>query len=405
MSKRAKQIRNVLVALIVMGAIGAFAWHKSRGPLVAVERVERGEVVQTIVASGRVLAPARITIASVALGAVRAVHVSEGDRVTAGQLVVELDDRELQAQLQRARASVGSAQAQRSSLSRLTARVASTDVERAEASVAQARATVARYERLAASDAISGVELENARTTLRQAEAALAAANTTATEQSLTGAQGRALAAGVDLARADVATVEARLAQTRIVAPADGVVLRRAVEPGDVAQPGVVLLEIATTGDTTIRIDPDESTLSLLHEGLPAIASAEAFPDERFEATVASIAPSIDAERGTVDVRLRVTAPPAYLRTDMTVSVEIEAARHPGVLSLSADAVRDVGTAHPWVLRVAGDRVERREVHLGLRGQDVIELRDGIDEGERVVPSTEAGIEPGARVRPREPTP
>ncbi|MBX7196554.1 MAG: biotin/lipoyl-binding protein, partial [Sandaracinaceae bacterium] len=203
MSKRAKQIRNVLVALIVMGAIGAFAWHKSRGPLVAVERVERGEVVQTIVASGRVLAPARITIASVALGAVRAVHVSEGDRVTAGQLVVELDDRELQAQLQRARASVGSAQAQRSSLSRLTARVASTDVERAEASVAQARATVARYERLAASDAISGVELENARTTLRQAEAALAAANTTATEQSLTGAQGRALAAGVDLARAD----------------------------------------------------------------------------------------------------------------------------------------------------------------------------------------------------------
>ena len=136
-----------------------------------------------VVASGRVLAPARITIASVALGAVRAVHVAEGETVRAGQLVVELDDRELQAQLQRARASVGSAQAQRTSLSRLTARVASTDVERAEATVAQARATVSRYERLAASDVISGVELENARTTLTQAEAALAAARTTAAEQ------------------------------------------------------------------------------------------------------------------------------------------------------------------------------------------------------------------------------
>jgi HlyD family secretion protein len=404
-NKRAKQIRNVLLAVIVVGAIGAYAWHRSRGPVVAVERVQRGEVVQTVVASGRVLAPARITIASVSLGAVRAVHVAEGDAVRAGQLVVELDDRELQAQLQRARASVGSAQAQRSSLSRLTARVASTDVARAEATVAQARATVSRYERLVASDAISGVELENARTALTQAEAALTAARTTAAEQSLSGAQGRALAAGVDLARADVATVEARLAQTRIVAPADGVVLRRAVEPGDVAQPGVVLLELATIGETTLRIDPDESTLSLLREGLPAIASAEAFPEERFEATVASIAPSIDADRGTIDVRLRATEPPAYLRTDMTVSVEIEAARHPDVLSLSADAVRDVGTTSPWVLLVSGQRVERREVRLGLRGQDVVEIREGLVQGDSVVPSTEAGIEAGARVRPRDPTP
>jgi HlyD family secretion protein len=209
----------------------------------------------------------------------------------------------------------------------------------------------------------------------------------------------------VDLARADVATVEARLAQTRIVAPADGVVLRRAVEPGDVAQPGVVLLELATIGETTLRIDPDESTLSLLREGLPAIASAEAFPEERFEATVASIAPSIDADRGTIDVRLRATEPPAYLRTDMTVSVEIEAARHPDVLSLSADAVRDVGTTSPWVLLVSGQRVERREVRLGLRGQDVVEIREGLVQGDSVVPSTEAGIEAGARVRPRDPTP
>jgi HlyD family secretion protein len=308
-NKRAKQIRNVLLAVIVVGAIGAYAWHRSRGPVVAVERVQRGEVVQTVVASGRVLAPARITIASVSLGAVRAVHVAEGDAVRAGQLVVELDDRELQAQLQRARASVGSAQAQRSSLSRLTARVASTDVARAEATVAQARATVSRYERLVASDAISGVELENARTALTQAEAALTAARTTAAEQSLSGAQGRALAAGVDLARADVATVEARLAQTRIVAPADGVVLRRAVEPGDVAQPGAWCC-------STLRDDRrDRRSASITDESQrspcsgegqsPRSPRAEAFPDGALRGDgEPTIAPSIDAERGTIDVRL-----------------------------------------------------------------------------------------------------
>jgi HlyD family secretion protein len=401
-SLRAKRIRNAVIAALVVAVVAAFAWHRSQGPSVAVARATRAEVVQTIVAAGRVLAPARIAVGSVTLGAVRAVHVELGQRVVAGQLLVELDDRELQAQLLRARASVGSAQARRTSLSRLTSRVATTEVDRAEAALAQARATVTRLERLRASDAISGVELENARTTLAQAEAAASAARTTATEQSLSGAEGRSLAAGVDLARADVATVEARIAQMRIVAPADGVVLRRAVEPGDVAQPGVTLLELATVGDTTIRIDPDESTLSLLREGLPAIASAEAFAAERFEAVVASIAPSIDADRGTVDVRLRVPSPPAYLRTDMTVSVEIEAARRADALTVSADAVRDVGTAAPWVLRVEGERVARRDVRLGLRGRDVVEIVEGLDEGDRVVPTTEAGVEPGMRIRPRE---
>ncbi len=402
MSRGWKKVRNVAIALVLLAAVVGFAWFRSRGPSVAVVRAVRAEVIQTVVASGRVLAPTSVEVASVTLGAVRAVHVDEGQRVTAGQLLIELDDRDAQAQLLRARASVGSAQARRSSLTRLTSRVAATDVERAESALAQARATVERYERLRTSDAVTGVELENARTALAQAESARSAARTTATEQSPSGAEGRVLVAGVDLARADVASAEARLAQLRIVAPADGIILSRTVEPGDVAQPGVTLLVIATTGDTTIRIDPDESTLSLLREGLAAVASAEAFPDQRFEASVSSIAPSIDAERGTVGVRLRVPSPPEYLRPDMTISVEIEAARVPDALSVAAEAVRDVGTEHPWVLLVVGDRAERREVVIGLRGEDVVQIREGLAEGDRVIPATEGGIEAGMRVRPRE---
>jgi len=401
-TNRWKKARNGVLVLGLVAAVGVGAWARSRGPSVAVVRARRAEVVQTVVASGRVLPPSRLEIASVVLGAVRTVHVEVGDRVTAGQVLVELDDADARAQLERARASVGSAQARRTSLSRLTSRVAGTDAERAAAVVAQARATVERYERLRAVEAVTGVELENARTALVQAEAAQRAAMTTAAEQSSTGSEGRALVAGVTLARADISAAEARLAQFRIVTPADGVVLARSVEPGDVAQPGVVLLVVASSGDTTVRIDPDETTLSLLREGLPALASAEAFPTERFDAIVSSIAPSIDAERGTVDVRLRVPEPPPYLRTDMTISVEIECARHEHALSVHAEAVRDVGTERPWVMLVVGDRTERRDVTLGLRGRDVVEILDGLAEGDRAVPATEGGVEPGMRVRPRE---
>lgn len=405
MSTRAKRIRNVVVLVTALGAVVGFGWYRSLGPVVSVVRPVRAEVVQTIVASGRVLAPTRITIASVTLGTVGAVHASEGQRVSEGELLVELDDRDAEAQLLRARASVGSATARRGSLALVTAEVASSDLERAEATVAQARAAVARAERLRESGAISGVELEDARTALAQAEAALAAARATAVGQSPRGAEGRVLAAGVQLARADVASAEVRLAQTRLVAPVDAVVLRRAVEPGNVAQPGVTLLELAAVGPTTLRIDPDESTLAFLHEGLTAVASAEAFPDDRFAASIVSIAPSVDAERGTIDVRLSVPSPPSYLRTDMTVSVEIEAARHPDVLTLAADAVRDVGTERAWVLVVVGDRAERREVRLGLRGQDALEIVEGLTLEDRAIATTEAGIEPGMRVRARESTP
>ncbi len=397
-----KKVRNGVLVLGLLAGAGVAAWAWSRGPSVLVVRVQRAEVVQTVVASGRVLPPSRLEIASVVLGAVRAVHVDVGDRVTAGETLVELDDADARAQLERARASVGSAQARRTSLSRLTSRVAGTDADRAAATVAQARATVERYERLRAVEAVTGVELENARTALAQAEAAQRAAVTTATEQSSTGSEGRALVAGVTLARADITAAEARLAQFRIVAPVDGVVLARSVEPGDVAQPGTVMLVVASLGETTVRIDPDETTLSLLREGLAAIASAEAFPTERFDATVSSIAPSVDAERGTVEVGLRVPEPPPYLRTDMTVSVEIECARHPNALSVAAEAVRDVGTERPWVMLVVGDRTERRGVTLGLRGRDAVEILRGLAEGDRVVPATEVGVEAGMRVRPRE---
>lgn len=399
MSRRNERIRNGMLGLTAFVALAVIVWQRSLGPHVRVEAVRRAEIVQTVVASGRVLAPARIAIASVMLGAVRAVHVVEGQRVRAGDVLVELDDNELRAQHARALASVESAIARRASLARLTSRVASSDLERAEAALAQARANLARYERMYANAAVSEADLENARTALAQAEALSVAARTAAAEQSPRGAEGRALAAAVELARADVAIVEARLAQTRIVAPADGIVLRRLVEPGTVAQPGAPLLEIAKVGETTIRIDPDESTLSLLREGLPALVSAEAFPEERFEARIASIAPAVDPERGTVDVRLRVDTPPSYLRADMTVSVEIEAARRENALVLSADAVHDLGSDRPWVLRVSGDRAERREVRLGLRGRDVIEIREGLEEEDRVVPTTELGVEPGMRVR------
>jgi HlyD family secretion protein len=98
-------------------------------------------------------------------------------------------------------------------------------------------------------------------------------------------------------------------------------------------------------------------------------------------------------------VKLRVADPPAYLRQDMTASVDIEVARRAGAVVVPADAVRGIAGGGPWVLAVAGGRTERRPVTLGLRGDGRVEITQGVAPGDLVVPGTNVLLKPGERVR------
>jgi HlyD family secretion protein len=218
--------------------------------------------------------------------------------------------------------------------------------------------------------------------------------------------QARSAAAGSDRQVAQAALEQARgaeqasaarLDQLQIRSPADGVVTERDVEPGDVVQPGRVLLVVARDGATQLSVLPDEKNLAYLRIGQPAAASADAFPDRIFPATVAYVAPAVDLSRGTVEVKLDVADPPPFLRPDMTVSVNVEVGRDPAALVLPASAVRDAGT-DPWVLAVRGARTVRVPVKLGLRGEGSVQVVSGLEAGEAVVASGST-VGPGTRVR------
>jgi HlyD family secretion protein len=200
-------------------------------------------------------------------------------------------------------------------------------------------------------------------------------------------------------AESAVAVTRAKLDATVIRAPADGVLIARSVEPGDVAQAGKELLMLAPTGEMQVVVNIDEKNLGKLAIGQKALVSADAFPGESFPAELFYVNPGIDPVRGAVEVKLRVPDPPAYLRQDMTVSVDIEIARRDGVLIAPADAVHDVPTAHPWVLAVRGGRAVKQPVKLGMRGDAALELVSGVSAGESLVPTTNAVVTAGQRVR------
>lgn len=380
--------RTGLVVVVVL--LVALAWlyvaRLSNLSLPAYEVVEQ-PLVQTVVATGRVAAISRAQVGSTITGVVVERRVREGDKVNPGDILAVLRADDLEA-------AVNEAEAALAELQQSTRPQADAALREAEAALVQAQREARRRRELYNDRAIAREELERA----TQAEAtALAAA-----ERARLAAQ--ALAAGQpneEVARARVASARAELDKTIIRSQVSGTVLTRNAEPGDLVQPSRVLFEIARDDDVEVLVPLDERNLEVLEVGQAAVCIADAYPSRPFKATVRLIAPSVDPQRGTVDVRLLVEDPPEFLREDMTVSVNVETGKRSRAIVVPNDAlsILEADRAEVWV--VEGDRSERRFVRLGLRGLTRTEVVEGLQAGEIVLANGRASAtEPGARVRP-----
>jgi HlyD family secretion protein len=366
------------------------------GPKVPVWVVEQRELVQRVVASGRVLAPARIQVGSVVVGRVTRVPVDKGNRVSPGDLLVQLDDVEARAALSQARAQAAQAAARLEQVEVVSVRVTSEALRQAELRLAQAEVKLARQRTLAEAGSVSRSDLDDAIQARDLAGSQVESARIQASAAA-SGADRRAVLAALDQARGAEQAAAARLDQLSIRSPAAGVVTEREVEPGDVVQPGRALLVLARDGATQLSVQPDEKNLALLRLGQAATASADAYPDRTFPARVAYIAPAVDLARGTVEVKLDVDPPPPFLRPDMTVSVNVETGRDARAMVLPAAAIRDPG-ATPWALVIRDGKTVRQAVTLGLRGDGTVQVLSGLAPGEAVI-SPAAPVGPGRRVR------
>jgi HlyD family secretion protein len=383
-------------------ALALLAWAGVRflfGPSVEVSKVVRRDVLQTIVSSGRVETPYRVDIGAQIVGTVAQVPVEQGDRVKAGQTLIVLEASEAEAVVKQAQLSVAQAEARIRQLRELQLPVASQSLRQAQVNLENARAQLERNQRLYEGGFIGKSALDDLQRAVDVAQTQVDSARKQVQTAQPTGSDYALATTALAQAQANLQAARARLAYTTIAAPRDGTLIARDVERGDVVQPGKVLMVLSPEGETQLVVQIDERNLSRLRLGQPALASADAYPNERFKAEVVYVNPGVNAQRGTVEVKLRVADPPAYLRQDMTVSVDIEVERHPGALAVRADAVRDLGGAKPWVLRVNGGRALRQNVTLGLRGEGWAEVRDGLKEGDLVVPADNTAIKPGRHVR------
>ena len=388
-------------ATILLAALAALAFvfrNQILGVPVEVEEVVRGEIVQTVVASGRVMTPLRVSVGAVITERVARIPVDEGQSVRSGDVLILLDDRDERAAVTQAQASVEQSEAKLRQLRELSLPSAQQSLVQAEANLRLAKQQYQRNQDLTAKGFISQAAMDDAKRNLDVAESQLKAALLQVESNAPNGSDYLMAQTALSQARATLASANAKLEQTVIHAPADGVLIARNVEAGDVVQPGKELMVLAPAGETQIVVQIDEKNLSQLKLGQKALASADAYPGERFAAELFYINPGIDALRGSVEVKLRVPDSPPYLREDMTVSVDIEVARRADVLVAGADTVFDAIGAHPWVLDVVGHTATKTPVTLGLRGEGRVEIREGVKDGDRLIAAA-SGVAPGQRVR------
>lgn len=389
-------ISATLVVILAGGGYAAATRPKSATTISAY----RQTVVESVVASGRMIAPSVVTLGSLQPGVVAAVMAEEGQTVKAGDVLVKLDDKNEKAAVLQAKASVSQAKAQLRQIAESQRAHADVSLTAAKAEVLRAQSVLDRVKKLHASNTSTTAELEDAEMnlTLAKAKENAAAIDLAATQNK--GAAMSVAKAQLEAAEASLAAAQARLEQARVVAPSDGVILERHVELGDAVTLGKTLLLLRTDKKTEIVIEPDEKNLANIKIGQEAKAVADAFPKNPFAAKIKYIAPSIDASRGTVKVRLDVENPPEFLRTDMTVSVELKTGTKENVLVLPIDAVRDVATKSPYVLiyDATSQTANKTDIKIGAKGTDVVEILDGIKDGVMVI--TDPKISSGNKVTP-----
>lgn len=387
------------LALAVAAGLAFASRNLVLGDPVATARATRGDLVQTVVASGRIITPRRVSIGAVITERVVRIPVEEGQSVRRGDVLIVLDDRDERAALEQARAAVAQSEAKIRQMKEVGLPAAQQGLAQAEANAVQARAQLERMRALRERNYVAQSQVDDAQRSADVAESQLRASRIQVQTNSVNGSDYAVAQTALEQARANLLAAQAKLEQTVIHAPADGVLIARGVEPGNVVQPGKELMALAPSGETQIVVQIDERQLSRLALGQKAVGSADAFPGERFEAELFYINPGVDPLRGSVEVKLRVGKPPGYLRQDMTVSVDIEVARRAGAVVVPTEAIRDAGGAQPWVLAIRGHRAVRQPVKLGLRGDARTEVVDGVEPGDELIPGSNAVVKAGHRVR------
>ncbi|NER78870.1 MAG: efflux RND transporter periplasmic adaptor subunit [Leptolyngbya sp. SIO1D8] len=350
---------------------------------VTVAPVQMGQVTDQLTITGTVQPADLLEVTPQISGLqIRDVLVEEGDRVTAGQPLVILDDIELQTQIQQANAQIEVAQAE--------VQQEKANLAQSEAALAEAEANLLRYQSLADQGAVSAEELGSRSTEAitSQESVGVAQANVASAEATVRSRQ------------AELARLQAQLTYTTVNAPTEGIVAERPASVGDVSSTSNEVITLIRNNQLELAAEVPQVQLSQVQVGVPAIVTATTDEAIRVEGTVQEIQPLVDPQTRTAQVIIQFPASD-LVRSGMFLTAEIQVGQRSG-LTVPATALlpQPDGSVRVYVLGSDNTAVART-VDVGTRlaseGDETAqaEILQGLDAGEQVIVAGASYVQAG----------
>ena len=360
-------VRRLLTWFIVASVAGAGIYKLKFAPLpVLSHTVEKGQVIAEVMGTGTLEARVKTAISPRIQERLLEVLVDQGDIVKAGQLLARLDDAESKQQVAIAEATLAAA--------KQTAQRVQADLARSEAVLTQARLDHDRLTALALAKAVSQSDADKSAEAMLVAEADLKRSNAAIAESQ----------SQIVVAEKTLLFRQKQLAFTEIHAPYDGLIIRRDRDVGEMLVPGASLMQLISLDEIWVSAWVDETAMPGLKMEQPARIAFRSESNRNYPGMVSRLGRETDRETREFLVDVKITKLPETWTIGQRAEVYIETGRQSDAVVLPADFV--VWKAdRAGVFVNAGGKAKWREVTLGLRGRDHVEVTSGLNAGEQVV--------------------
>ncbi len=361
-------------------------------PYAAVATAKRETIATSLSIAGQFIPYQNVELHAKVAGYIRHIDVDIGDHVRQGQVLAVLEIPELVAQVDEAKAAVHHAEEE-------IAR-AQSDVSRAEADHVALNANAARLVNTdkARPGLIAQQELDDATAKDRASGAQVDAA-----KSALSAARQQ-----LEAAKANQQHYSALFDYARITAPYDGVVTWRFSDTGSLVQAGtsntsgLPVVTVAQINVLRLRIPVPESIAAIVKIGDSADVQVQA-TGEHFTGKIARFTDSLDTSTRTMQVEIDVPNPSYHLQPGMYANVQLSADSRPNILAVPIEAIRRGENNKTSVLIVdSQNRVQSREVQVGVESSNDVEILSGLVEGERVIVGNLGSYQPGELVQPKQ---
>jgi HlyD family secretion protein len=376
----------VIPAVLVAIVLAYLAWSGRLTPALEVKttkvaRMFASRALTTLNASGYVVAQRKAAVSSKATGRLEHLYVEEGKVVKQGDIVATLENQDLKATLDEARANV---------------KVAQAALDNAEAELQDATLNYNRQKALRESGSVSAQSFDTADARYKKAVAGMASARF-----------------GLERSKASVEVAQVNLEYSLIRAPFDGVILTKNADEGEIVAPfgaatnaKAAVATMADLGSLMVEVDVAESSLEKVKVGGAAEIRLDAFPNDRFPGTVHMIVPTADRSKATVLTKVKFNHLDPRVLPEMSAKVgflsrPLKESEEKSFLGIPLSALRKDGKKN-IVFRVNNRIAHSMTVRLGRRWDDTVEILSGLNEGDIIVLSPDERLENGRRVSVKE---